>query len=84
MKEQDYTLNMLLSLKHIKHLFATFQSEANNETLRNKVDMAYDEILKAQREVYDLMVSKEWMKVSYQTQSAVEKEYKKYEKKSCK
>ena len=83
MKDQDILLNTLISLKHLKAFFATFQQEANEESVRTCVDSAYEEIMRLQREVYDMMIDKSFMKVSYQTQSAVDKEYKKYENKTC-
>ena len=83
MKEQDYVLNTLISLKHLKSFFSTFSQEASGKEIQKISDSAYNEIMQTQRNVYTLMVDKGWMKVQYQTQSAIEKEYKKYEKKNC-
>lgn len=83
MKEQDYILNTLLSLKHLKAFFATFSQEASGKEIQEVSDQAYDEIMRLQREVYTFMVEKGWMKVQYQTQVAIDKEYKKYENKNC-
>lgn len=83
MKEQDILQNLLISLKHLKSFFNTFSQEASNDDVLEKVDTAYDEISTLQRNCYDLMVELGYMKIQYQTQSAIEKEYKKYENKEC-
>ncbi|NBK97003.1 MAG: spore coat protein [Erysipelotrichia bacterium] len=83
MKEQDILLNLLISLKHLKAFFNTFSQEASNDTVLEKANNAYDEISTLQRDCYSLMVDLGYMKISNQTQAAIEKEYKKYENKSC-
>lgn len=83
MKEQDILQNLLISLKHLKSFFNTFSQEASSDRVLEVVDTAYDEISTLQRNCYDLMVELNYMKVQYQTQSAIEKEYKKYENKEC-
>ena len=83
MKEQDILQNLLISLKHLKSFFNTFSQEASNEDVLEKVDNAYTEISTLQRNCYDLMLSLGYMKMSNQTQSAIEKEYQKYKDKEC-
>lgn len=83
MKEQDIMQNLLISLKHLKSFFNTFSQEASNDDVLKKVDTAYDEISTLQRKSYDLMVELNYMQIQNQTQSAIEKEYKKYENKEC-
>ena len=83
MKEQDILMNTLISLKHLVSFFSTFASEAGSAEVESVVDRAYLEMLQQQRNVFECMVDKGFMKVQYQTKSAVEKEYKKYKNKSC-
>lgn len=82
MKEQEIVQNLLISLKHMRAFMNTFASEASSDVTK-VVDSAYDEIAQLQKDTFQLMVDKGWYKVQYQTQAAIEKEYKKYEKKEC-
>lgn len=83
MKDQDVLQNLLISLKHMKSFFNTFSQEASSDEVLQVVDAAYNEISTLQRDAFDLMMQKGWMKLQYQTQSAIEKEYTKYEDKTC-
>ena len=83
MKNEEIVMNTLISLKHLASFFSTFASESGSKEVAKVVDQAYKEILNVQRKVYTCMVNEAWMKVNYQTKSAIEKEYKKYKNKSC-
>lgn len=83
MKEQDVMQNLLISLKHLKAFFNTFSQEASCDEVLQVVDAAYTEISDLQRAAFDLMIQKGWMKLQYQTASAIEKEYTKFENKTC-
>lgn len=82
MKEQDILMNTLIALKHLASFFSTFASESGSKEVANVVDDAYSALLQKQREVYTCIVDKNWMKVTYQSKTAIEKEYKKYKSKS--
>lgn len=82
MKEQDILQNALISLKHMRSFFNTFASEASQDVGKT-VDKAYKDIATLQQAGFQLMADKGWVKVQYQTQTNIEKEYKKYENKEC-
>lgn len=82
MKDQDIVQNTLISLKHMRSFTNTFASEASADVLPI-VEKAHTAISTLQQDAYQFMVDKGWIKVQYQTQVNVEKEYKKFENKEC-
>ncbi len=82
MSEQEIIQNLLINLKHMKSFLATFSQEASGD-IEQVVDTAYDEISTLQRNCFNLMVNEKWMKVQYQTQSAIDKLYQQYKDKEC-
>lgn len=83
MSEQEVLNGLLIYLKHMKAFFATFSAEASNDKVSSIAEDAYNEMSNLQQNAYKLMIEKGYMQVQEQTKSAIDKLYKKYEKKEC-
>lgn len=81
MDEQEVLNGLLIYVKHMKAFFATFSSEASNDKVATAVEEAYNEFSNLQQNAAKLMVEKGYMQVNPQTQSAIDKLYKKYKDK---
>lgn len=78
--EKDIATNLLVTLKHMKSEVNTFSQEASNEELYQVVDEIYECVSTLQREVFEMMCTQGWYKMTPDTKESITKAYTKYEK----
>lgn len=78
--DKDIATNLLVSLKHMKAEFNTFTQEASNEELFQKIDEVYTCVAQLQREVFEMMCSQGWYKMTADSSKNISKAYTKFSK----
>lgn len=63
--------SILISLKHMKSLYNTFLQEASNDELYDIVFESYQNISTLQRNLYNLLVEKEWLCIESEKRSNI-------------
>lgn len=80
-KDQDIVNCALLSLKHLRIMAAYMTEESGTDELFQKEIQVLDTLTQLQRDTYDFMIDNNWMSVSFQTKSSVDKTAKQLRKK---
>lgn len=73
--EKDISTNLLVTLKHMKAEYNTFSQEASNADLYQEIDALYECISQLQRDVFEMMSSQGWYKMSSDTAANISKAY---------
>lgn len=73
--DKDISTNLLVTLKHMKSEFNTFSQEASNEKLYKEIDALYQEISTLQRDVFEMMSSQGWYKMTSDSAANISKAY---------
>ena len=60
MNDKDYITSILTCLKEMTKNYTTSMTEASNESLHKSFHSIFEELMKLQREVYELMFRKGW------------------------
>lgn len=63
----------LISLKHLRIMYAYFAEEAGTPQLFETANELFEEVTQMQRSTYDLMIEQGWMNVQGQTASTIGK-----------
>lgn len=71
--EKEIVNCALISLKHMRLLCNNFAQEAGTKELFVLANELYEEIGDMQRETYQFMLDENWLSVSAQTSSAIQK-----------
>lgn len=66
----------LVSLKHLRIMYAYFAEEAGTPQLFETANELFEEVTQMQRSTYNLMIEQGWMSVQAQTTAAIEKSVK--------
>lgn len=73
--DQDISTNLLVTLKHMKAEYNTFTQEANNESLYKEIDKLYQVVSQLQRDVYEMMCTQGWYKMTSDSAKNISKAY---------
>lgn len=76
--EKDIATNLLVTLKHMKSELNLFTQEASNETLFKEINEVYTCVSTLQREVFEMMCSQSWYKMTPDTAASISKAYTKF------
>lgn len=79
--DQEIVNCALITLKHLRIMAAYAVEEAGTDELYKKENEIFEKLTELQRSTYDFMVHENWMKVSAQTASSIEKSAKQLRKK---
>ena len=60
MNDKDYITSILTCLKEMSKNYTIAMTEASNESLHKSFHSIFEELMKLQREVYELMFRKGW------------------------
>ncbi len=63
----------LISFKHLRIMAAYFAEEAGTPELFEQANQLFEELTRIQRSLYDKMIEENWMSVSAQTKSSIDK-----------
>ena len=63
MNDKDYLTNLLTCLKEMSKNYTIAMTEASNESLHKSFHSVFEELMKLQREVYELMFRKGWYSI---------------------
>ncbi|MEG0314352.1 MAG: spore coat protein [Erysipelotrichaceae bacterium] len=77
-KDEDYCINLLISLKHLKSLYNTFSQESSSDSIYKIVNSNYTIISKLQRELYNLMCECNFYTLTYEQSKKIKQVTDKY------
>ena len=75
MNDKDYTNSLLSCLKEMTKNYTTAMTEASNESLYNSFHSTFEELIKLQRETYELMFRKGWYSVELADTTKINEKY---------
>lgn len=76
--DKDIATNLLVTLKHMKSEYNTFTQEASNEDLCSEINTLYACLSKLQREVFEMMLTQSWYKMTADSTKNIAKAYSKF------
>lgn len=75
MNDKDYLTSLLSCLKEMTKNYTTAMTEASNESLHKSFHSIFEELMKLQRETYELMFRKGWYSLETAEQQKITEKY---------
>jgi len=75
MNDKDYITSVLTCLKEMTKNYTIAMTEASNEKLHNSFHSTFEELMKLQRKIYELMFRKGWYSLSVAEQQKIMEKY---------
>ena len=75
MNDKDYLTSLLTCLKEMSKNYTIAMTEASNESLHKSFHSVFEELMKLQREVYELMFRKGWYALEKAEQQKINDKY---------
>lgn len=76
--DKDIATNLLVTLKHLKSEYNTFTQEASCKELYTEIDTIYQCVSQQQRNVFEMMETQGWYKMTSDSAKNIKKAYDKF------